>query len=199
MSTEERTLYTELYKAREEMGKLTKDAKNPHFKSNYATLEQVHNIAVPALHKHDILVLEGSDMTANGPVQWLKLHHVESGDEIISSLPLVCKDPSNPQHLGSAQTYARRYLLQAVAGLTPEDDDGNSASGNRLTGDKEEKQRLWERMISKMETDGIIEFFDAQKRAKAEKCIGDRGWTAKSFTDHLTKLYKEAQAEKGKE
>jgi len=34
----------------------------------------------------------------------------------------------NPQKVGSAVTYAKRYTLQAVYGLPSEDDDGNEAS-----------------------------------------------------------------------
>jgi len=37
----------------------------------------------------------------------------------------------NPQYIGSAISYARRYALSAILGLaTDEDDDGNAASGN---------------------------------------------------------------------
>ena len=40
-------------------------------------------------------------------------------------LPMKKKDP---QAAGSAITYARRYALQAIAGIPSEDDDGNMAS-----------------------------------------------------------------------
>jgi hypothetical protein len=36
------------------------------------------------------------------------------------------------QGLGSAITYARRYALMGMAGLAPEDDDGNAASAKQV-------------------------------------------------------------------
>ena len=39
----------------------------------------------------------------------------------------------NPQKIGSAITYAKRYTLQAVYGLPSEDDDGNEASKPSIT------------------------------------------------------------------
>ena len=41
--------------------------------------------------------------------------------------------------IGSAITYARRYTLMAVAGVAPEDDDGNAAVGKS---DKKEKVKV---------------------------------------------------------
>ena len=45
-----------------------------------------------------------------------------------STLTTVAKDAS-PQVVGSCVTYLRRYGLQAMVGIAPEDDDGNAAQG----------------------------------------------------------------------
>lgn len=42
--------------------------------------------------------------------------------------PVLVKDPTDPQKMGSGITYAKRYGLQSAFGLPSEDDDGNSAS-----------------------------------------------------------------------
>jgi hypothetical protein len=48
---------------------------------------------------------------------------------------VVCKDASDPQKVGGAITYFRRYSLLCLLGLTPEeDDDGNAAARPALTG-----------------------------------------------------------------
>jgi len=120
-----------LLAARKEMGKLINNAKNPHYRSNYATLDEVIRVAQEPLANAGICVLESTAVISesNATVQKLELRHVESGDSYQSTIPLICKDPSNPQQLKSAQTYARRMLWTAAAGLAPvDDDDGNSAS-----------------------------------------------------------------------
>ena len=117
-----------LIKAQSGMGKLVRDAKNPHFKSDYASLNAVIETAKLELFKAGIAVFEASVIREGQTVQQLVLVHSESGESWESEFPLVCKDPSNPQQLGSAQTYARRYLWTAASGLAPQDDDGNSAA-----------------------------------------------------------------------
>nr|MBP9898574.1 ERF family protein [Gemmatimonadales bacterium] len=58
-----------------------------------------------------------------------ELIHAESGESINSYASVVCAEPNNPQKVGSAITYYRRYSLLTLLNLTPEeDDDGNAAS-----------------------------------------------------------------------
>lgn len=113
-----------------EMESATKDASNPHFKSKYADLTSIMDVAKPALSKHGIAVLQppvtalregGSDVT----VATILLH--TSGQWIASKLTLA-PQTETPQAIGSAITYARRYGLGGLLGMTAEDDDGNAAS-----------------------------------------------------------------------
>jgi hypothetical protein len=64
----------------------------------------------------------------------------ESGQWIESScpVPLTKKDGHG---LGSAITYGRRYNVLALAGVAPEDDDGNAAS-NIKAEDRRDKDAL---------------------------------------------------------
>jgi hypothetical protein len=50
----------------------------------------------------------------------------ESGEWIANEFLLKCAK-NDPQGMGSAITYARRYGLQAAAGVPSEDDDGEGA------------------------------------------------------------------------
>jgi hypothetical protein len=112
-------------KAKREMGHLVKDASNPHFKSRYATLRQCHDVVCKPLFDNGFTIVE----TCSDLLQKIEIVDIETGHPVTSSsLPLVSKDPNDPQKLGSAQTYARRYLVTTVCGLTPIDDDGNAAS-----------------------------------------------------------------------
>ncbi len=52
-----------------------------------------------------------------------------SGQSVSAQFSMPVKDASNPQAVGSALTYARRYALMAAIGVAPEDDDGNTAAG----------------------------------------------------------------------
>lgn len=115
-----------MLQAHDEMPVIENNAINPHFRSNYATLDTIIKQCRPIFSKHGIAVLEYS----SGDLQKLSLIHAESGDELNSSIELRCKDASNPQQLKSAQTYARRMLWLSAAGVCPvdEDDDGNQAS-----------------------------------------------------------------------
>lgn len=106
-----------------------KASTNPAFKSKYADLAGVVEAVVPALNAHGIGVLQfpGAD---NGDVLvTTELLH-ESGASVRSTLRLH-PTKSDPQGIGSAVTYGRRYSLLAVTGAAPEDDDGNAASQPR--------------------------------------------------------------------
>ena len=58
------------------------------------------------------------------------VRHIEDDNTYVSKLPILLDEVSmrNPQKIGSAITYAKRYTLQAVYGLPSEDDAGNEAS-----------------------------------------------------------------------
>ncbi|HHV27942.1 MAG TPA: ERF family protein [Tissierellia bacterium] len=106
-------------------------ADNPFFKSKYAPLQDVLNIVRPLLSRHGLSIIQiPQGDGANVSVSTLLLH--ESG-EWIELEPLVLKaDKPTAQGAGSAITYARRYSLSAVLGISSEDDDdGNHATGNK--------------------------------------------------------------------
>ncbi|AEE91175.1 ERF family protein [Tepidanaerobacter acetatoxydans Re1] len=104
--------------------------ENPFFNSKYAPLNDILNTVRPILSKHGLSVLQSpSGDGQNVTVTTLITH--ESG-EWIESDPLTLKaDKATAQGAGSAITYARRYALSAMLGISSEDDDdGNFASGN---------------------------------------------------------------------
>jgi hypothetical protein len=118
-----------LAKAQGEIENATKNAKNPHFKSNYADLAEILNTARPVLARHGIAVVQ-SPSYEGGEVQLATTLMHESGEWIrgIASAPATKQDP---QGIGSAVTYLRRYSLAAFVGIAQEDDDGQAASRPR--------------------------------------------------------------------
>jgi hypothetical protein len=104
-----------------------KAASNPAFKSKYADLAHVVEAVVPALNANGICVLQSPSFDGELLSVTTTLLH-ESGARI-TNIFAVRPSKTDPQGLGSATTYARRYSLLAMTGAAPEDDDGNSASG----------------------------------------------------------------------
>lgn len=102
------------------------DAKNPHFGSRYATLASVMDAAKP-LSRHGIAVSQAAEVIEGRVIISTILMH-SSGEWISESISLKPRQ-DDPQSVGSAITYGRRYLLAALAGIAAdEDDDGNAAT-----------------------------------------------------------------------
>ena len=117
-------------KTQKEMKQPLKDANNPFFKKPYVPLENV----VEAITKTgsalgiSFMQFASSDETGSIEVATLVMH---STGEYIEFPPVRMKPESNkPQAVGSAITYAKRYALSAIFGITSDkDDDGNEATG----------------------------------------------------------------------
>lgn len=118
-----------LLKAQMEMGDATKGAKNPFFKSSYADLNSVREASHPALNKNGIWV--GQPVVQKDGKSFLqtKLVHAESGQWMTSDVEIVCAKPNDPQAMGSAISYARRYGLQSMLSIGAVDDDGEAGTG----------------------------------------------------------------------
>ncbi|HFR3829788.1 TPA: ERF family protein [Streptococcus suis] len=106
-----------------------KNANNPFFKSKYVPLENVVDSITRAANKHGLSFTQfpSSDENGNVTVGTMVMH--ESG-EWIEYDPICMKPVKNdPQAVGSAITYAKRYALSAIFGITSDnDDDGNEAT-----------------------------------------------------------------------
>jgi len=115
-------LATALNKFQAECSGAKKDADNPFFGSKYANLEAVINCAKSALDNNGLAVSQFPIMDQGYcGVETILMH--SSGEWISNTLLLACKK-QDPQAMGSAITYARRYAYQSVLGIPSEDDDG---------------------------------------------------------------------------
>ena len=105
-----------------------KDSANPFFKSSYADLASVWDAARAPLAANGLAVVQTTELPGDGGAVLVTTLCHESGEWIDGMLPIrPVKD--DPQGMGSAITYMRRYALAAIVGIAPEDDDGNAASG----------------------------------------------------------------------
>lgn len=120
-----------LSKAQAKIESATKSAKNPFYRSSYADLPACWDACRGPLTSNGLSVVQLMDTSENGIVLESVLLH-SSGQWISCHYPVKpVKD--DPQGLGSALTYSRRYSLMALVGLVAdnEDDDGNAASGHK--------------------------------------------------------------------
>jgi len=105
------------------MGKVGKDSVNPHFRNKYASLSNIIEAVTPHLNAAGLCIIQ---MPTTEGLETLLLH--ESGEYISSLSTIAAKDPMNPQAVGSAITYARRYAMGAVLSLNIDEDDDATAA-----------------------------------------------------------------------
>lgn len=141
---------------------IKKDANNPFFKSKYASLSNIlEHIQVPLSESG----LAFSQVPTGEGGLTTMLMHAESGEFIIGEY-IMKPSKNDPQGLGSAITYQRRYALCAVLGLNIEDDDdGNSASGRNGQVDKKGDKQDDKPWLN----EGTKEFTGAIEKMKAGK------------------------------
>jgi hypothetical protein len=120
------SIYKKLFEAKKEIGTISKDKKNPFFKSNYLSLNGLIDAVENVLDKHDLLLLQPITENRVCTEIW-DISEEKEGQKYISS-DMQLPNIQDPQKLGSAITYYRRYTLQSLLGLQAEDDDGNSAT-----------------------------------------------------------------------
>ena len=115
-------IYQKLHLAKQSMGKVIKNATNPHLKRNYADINSIIDTVEPILLDCGLLLIQ--------PIKDDKVYttiiDIENGDRFDSymTLPPI----TDAQKLGSAVTYFRRYTLVSLLSLQAIDDDGETAS-----------------------------------------------------------------------
>jgi hypothetical protein len=99
-------------------------------KTKYADLVEVNKVVLARLNQLGVIWKCLPSMSGERFVLRYILTHVPSGESVSGDYPL---NLSEPQKMGSAITYARRYALLAVTGIAAEDedDDGDAASGRQ--------------------------------------------------------------------
>lgn len=97
---------------------------------DYATLDQVLAACVPALSANGLALLQPFYHGENGlELRTILAHASGARLEAVTELPKV----DSVQAAGSALTYLKRYQVQAILGVSSEeDDDGNAADGNTV-------------------------------------------------------------------
>ena len=114
------TLHQKLHRAKLAIGKVTKNATSHH--SKYADLNAILSTVEPVLLENGLLLIQ----PIHGNSVCTQIIDIDSGAMLDSCMDLP--QGVNPQNMGSAITYYRRYTLQSALSLQAVDDDGEKAS-----------------------------------------------------------------------
>jgi hypothetical protein len=121
-----------LAKAQGTMQPAAKDKENPFFKSKYADLASIWESIRKPLASNELCIIQTTVIRDRALILLTTLAH-SSGEWIRAEYPI---NPlkNDPQGVGSALTYARRYAVAAITGASTEDDDGEGAVRGRDQG-----------------------------------------------------------------
>jgi len=111
-----------LIKFQGEVGTVAKNSDNPYFKSRYGDLNAYLEVIKKPLADCGLAIAQ---LPITNGLKTILLH--ESGETIESEMTIP-NLPADPQKVGAALTYMRRYMIAAMLMLNAEDDDANSVS-----------------------------------------------------------------------
>jgi hypothetical protein len=117
-----------LSKAQSEIKGAVKDSTNPFYKSSYADLESVIEAIKKPMVANELSFTQLTKFNDTGflLIETMIMH--SSGEYMSGEYPVICKDMNDPQKVGAAMTYARRFSLASAFGVPQIDDDGNIAA-----------------------------------------------------------------------
>lgn len=124
-----------ILKIQSEIGVLVKTETNPFFKSKYMDINGLLEQLLPLLEKYKLCVMQPLTNADGRPAIATIVVDTELPKEgnIILDERVILPDLQDPQKMGSAITYYRRYALQSLFLLRAEDDDANLGSGKKET------------------------------------------------------------------
>lgn len=158
-------LFTALSKAQAVMVHASKDKSNPFFKSKYADLASVWDVCRKPLSDNGLSVTQTTRRDEGGITLVTILGH-SSGQWIRSEMPVLTLK-NDPQALGSALTYSRRYSLSSIVGVAADDEDDDGEKAQQAFR-KREARDIRE---SEEDLNNIINCFPMEDRPKAQEYL----------------------------
>jgi hypothetical protein len=114
------------------------DSENPFFKSKYADLASVWDACRKPLTDNGLAIIQVATFIPECPEKVaIETTLSHSSGEFVSGIMAAKPVKDDPQSIGSCITYLRRYSLAAICGVSPEDDDGNVATGKTTDAKKQ--------------------------------------------------------------
>ena len=161
MSEKTDIILSKLMLAKQAIGTVKKDSKNPFHKSNYSSLNAYIDASEEHLVTNGLILTQAGNGSFSEPVIVATLSHPESGQWLKSYLPIL-NPKQDSQGLGASVTYMRRYSIATLLGLVSEDDDGETAVGR---GKYESKKKADEPKENEAElTEKFLNLFDKEDK-----------------------------------
>lgn len=116
-----------ILEVKKQIGTLSKNDKNPFYKSQYLNLNDLLNHVEPLLWEQNLLLLQ--------PIIENKVHSIIidcETNKVLTQSFMELPPITDPQKLGSAITYYRRYTLKSLLSIAEKDDDGNNAANKEV-------------------------------------------------------------------
>lgn len=127
----EKTENNKLLDFQKKVGAIAKDSLNPFFKKNYFDINGLIAEIKPILNEVGLTLTQPISFefdVTSGTGRSILHTFLKDGKDIIESSSISLPENLDPQKMGSAITYYRRYSIQSMLLLQAEDDDGNKAS-----------------------------------------------------------------------
>ena len=146
-------IFSSMYKVKTALGTgINPDSKNPFYNSEYINLDHLLKKINPSLQKVGLVVMQ----SPIGKNKLLTLLFHKDHSDYIQFISDLILEKNTPQGMGSATTYSKRVVLQAIFSMSAgpeEDDDGNYAETNNEVNKKTNKTKndsIQQKMESKL-------------------------------------------------
>jgi hypothetical protein len=151
--------------AQPKIGIAIKNAVNPHLKNRYADLGAVWDACSDALKSCGLAVVQMPQPSDDGKLH-LETILIHKSGQWISGVAVVPIAKQDAQGYGATLTYARRYGLAALLGITQDDDDGERACANK----SESEAMDWaEKIAASKDMESLRQTFESAFRANADR------------------------------
>lgn len=167
-------IYQRIIAARKQFAPIPKNGYNPHYKSKFAKLDDILDAVESPLISQGILIINRIE---NGV---LLTELVAEDGAISSAFPLP--DTQDPQKIGAAISYGRRYNLSALLNLRDEDDDGEAANGRGRSQPSANGKRY--QSISGGDGEAI-----GRLMQRSDALLARLGWTPDEGRDLLSQMF----------
>lgn len=122
------TLTAALLDVQKKLVPLTKNAANSFIGNKFVSLDSLMSQVLPLLNDNGLVLLQfPTTIGENVPGLTTSIIHAKTGEMVESVMPLVM-GKVDPQGLGSAITYTRRYMLMSSLGIVADSDDDAEAA-----------------------------------------------------------------------